>query len=61
MATAQSRPLRCTEECPLGATVWRSPPDPTDKLTADKGQVAARAQALEQASRSSTRGWPPAK
>ena len=58
MATTQSRPLRCTEECPLGATGWRSPPDPTDKRTADKGQVVARAQALELVSGSSTHKWP---
>ena len=47
MAMAQSYPLRCTEECPLGATGWRSPPDPTNKRTADKGQVVVLAQALE--------------
>ena len=45
MAMAQSCPLRCTEECPLGATSWQSPPDPTDKQTADKGQGVAPAQA----------------
>ena len=41
MAMAQSCPLRCAEECPLGATGWRSPPDPTDKQTIDKGQGVA--------------------
>ena len=53
MAMAQSRPLRCTEECPLGATGWRSPPDPTDKHTDGKDQVVAPAQALELMSGSS--------
>ena len=50
MATAQSFPLRCTEECPLGATGWRSPPDPTDKLAVDKGPGVVPAQALERMS-----------
>ena len=50
-----------TEKGPQVATGWRSPPDPTDKLTVDKGQVLAQAQALEQVSRSSTREWPPAR
>ena len=45
MPMDQSYPLRCAEECPLGATVWRSPSDPADKQTADKGQVVAQAQA----------------
>ena len=58
MPTDQSGPLRCTEECPLGATGWRSPPDPTDKQTVDKGQVVAQAQALELVSGSSMHKWP---
>ena len=57
---AQSRPLRCTEECPLGATGWRSPPDPTNKQTVDKGQGMALAQALELVSGSSMHERPPA-
>ena len=46
MATDRSYSLRCTEEGPQGTTGWRSPPDPTDKQTIDKGQVVAQAQAL---------------
>ena len=53
MPTDQSGPPQCTEEDPLGATGWRSPPDPTNKQTADKGQVVALAQPLEQVSCSS--------
>ena len=60
MATAQSRPLRCTEECPLGATGWRSP-DPTDKRTVDKGQVVVPAQAVELVSGPGMRKRPPAR
>ena len=40
---AQICPLRCTEECPLGATGWRSPPDPTDKQTGSEDQIVASA------------------
>ena len=36
----------CTEEYPRTATGWRSPPDPTNKKTTDKGQEMAQAQAL---------------
>ena len=61
MGTARSRPLRCTEECPLGPTGWRSPPDPTDKQTDDKDQVVASAQALELMSGSSMHEQPPEK
>ena len=50
-----------TEKDPRGATGWRSPPDPTDKQIADKGQVVAQAQALELVSGSSTHKWPPAR
>ena len=46
-AMAQSCPLWCTEECPLGATGWRSPPDPTNRQTDGKDQVVAPAQALQ--------------
>ena len=38
---------RCTEECHLDTTGWRSPPDPTDNRMVDKGQVVVPAQALE--------------
>ena len=61
MAMAQSYPLSCTEECPLGATGWRPPPDPTVKQIVDKGQVVAPAQALELVSGSSMHEQPPAK
>ena len=47
MPMDQSNPLRCAEGCHLGATGWRSPPDPTDKQTDGKDQVVALAQALE--------------
>ena len=50
-----------TEKEPRVATGWQSPPDPTGKQTADKGQVVAPAQPLEQVSRSSMHEWPPAK
>ena len=49
---------RCTEECHLNTTGWRSPPDPTDKQTADKGQVVAQAQALGLVLASSMHKWP---
>ena len=61
MPTDRSYSLRCTEEGPQGATGWRSPPDPTDKQTVDKGQVVAPAQALELVSGSSMHKRPPAK
>ena len=61
MPMDQSGPLQCTEEDPRGGTGWRAPPDPTDKQTADKGQVVAPAQPLEQVSRSSMHECPPAK
>ena len=38
--------LWCTKECHQSTTGWRSPPDPTDKRTVDKGQVVVLAQAL---------------
>ena len=60
MPMDQRRPLQCTEEDPRGATGWRSPPDPTDKQTTDKGQVVAPSQPLERVSGSSTHKWPPA-
>ena len=59
MPKDQSCSLRCTEEGPQGATGWRSPPDPTNKQTVDKGRVVA--QALELMSGSGTHAWPPAK
>ena len=61
MAMAQSCPLRCMEECPLGATGWPSPPDPINKQTIDKGPWVAQAQSLELVSGSSMHKWPPAK
>ena len=61
MPMDQNCPLRCTEEGLRGATGWRSPPDPTDKQTSDKGQVVTPAQPLEQVSRSSMHERPPAK
>ena len=61
MPTDQSGPLECTEEDPRAATGWRSPPDLTDKQTADKGQVVAPAQPLEQVSCSSMHEGPPEK
>ena len=48
------------EECPLGATGWRSPLDPTDKQTDSKDQVVAPAQTLELMSGSSMHERPPA-
>ena len=61
MATDQNCPLRCTKEGLWGATGWRSPPDPTDKRTVDKGQVVVPAQALELVSGSDMRKRPPAR
>ena len=58
---AQSCPLRCMEECPLGVIGWQSPPDPTDKLTGDKDQGVAPARALELMSGSGMHESPPAK
>ena len=58
MPMERSYSLRCTEEGPEGATGWRSPPDPTDKQTIDKGQVVAQAQALELDSSSIMHKWP---
>ena len=58
MPMDQNCPLRCMEECPWDATGWRSPPDPTDKQTVDKGQVVAPAQALGLVSASSMHKWP---
>ena len=58
---AQSCPLWCTEECPLGATGWRYPPDPTDEQTIDKDQGVAPARALELVLGSGMREWLPAK
>ena len=58
MPMDQSYSLRCTEEGPQGATGWRSPPDPTDKQTVDKGQVVAQALALELVSDSSMHKCP---
>ena len=55
---AQSDPLRCVEECRLGATGWRSPPDPTDKQTDGKDQVVDPAQALQLTSGPGTHEWP---
>ena len=60
MAMAQSCPFWCTEECPLGATGWRSPPDPTNKQSVDKGQGVAPARALELVLGSGRHEWPPA-
>ena len=66
MATAGLADIRScnwgrTEEDPRGATGWRSPPDPTDKQTTDKGQGVTQAQALELVSGSSMHKRPPAK
>ena len=58
MPIDQSYSLRCTKEGPQGATGWRSPPDPTDKQTVDKGQVVAHDQALGLVSASSMHKWP---
>ena len=58
MPMNQSGPLQCTKEDPRGATGWQSPPDPTDKQTADMGQVVALAQALELVSDSSMHKCP---
>ena len=58
MPMDRSYSLRCTEEGPQGAIGWRSPPDPTDKQTVDKGQVVAQAQALGLVSASSMHKWP---
>ena len=41
MAMDRGYSPRCTEECHHTAIGRRSPPDPTDKHTADKGQVVA--------------------
>ena len=41
MPMDQSYSLRCTEECHLSATGWRSPPDPTDKQTDGEDQIVA--------------------
>ena len=41
MPMDQNGPLQCTEVDPRGVTGWRSPPDPTDKHTTDKGQEMA--------------------
>jgi len=56
MPKDQSGPLRCMEERPLGATGWRSPPDPTDKQTDSKDQVVAPA--LQLTSGPGTHEWP---
>ena len=53
--------LRCTEECHLSATGWRSPTDPTGKRTVDKGQVVVPAQALELMSGNGAHRRPPAR
>ena len=50
---------RCTEECHQDTTSWRSPPDPTDKMMDDKGQVVVLAQALELVTSSGMRERPP--
>ena len=55
---AQSCPLQCMEECPLGATGWRSPPDPTDKQTDGEDQVVALAPAMELVLGSGRHEWP---
>ena len=47
MPMDQNGPLQCTEEDPQGATGQRSPLDPTDKQTVDKGEVVARVEALK--------------
>ena len=59
MPMDQNGPLRCTEECPLGATAWRSPSDPTDKQTNGEDQIVALA--LELMSGSGMHEWPSAK
>ena len=59
MPKDQSGPLRCMEECPLGATGWRSPPDPTDKQTDGEDQIVSPA--LELMSGSGMPERPPAK
>ena len=61
MPMDQSSPLRCKEECPLGATGWESPPDSTNKLTVDKGPGVVPAQALELVSGPGMRKRPPAR
>ena len=53
--------LRCIEEYHQSTTGWRSPLDPTDKRTIDKGQVVVPAQALELMSGPGMRKQPPAK
>ena len=50
--------LRCIEECHQTATGWQSPPDPTDNMMVDKGQVLAQAYALGLVSASSMHKWP---
>ena len=50
--------LRCTKECHLTTTGWRSPSGPTDKRTVDKGPVVVPAQALELMSGLGARTWP---
>ena len=47
LADIQSYNWGRTEKDPHGATGWRSPPDPTGKLTVDKGPGVVPAQALE--------------
>ena len=61
MSMDQSCSWGCTEECHPSATGWRSPSDPTDKRTVDKGQVVVLAQALELVSGFSMRERPPAR
>ena len=58
MPMDRSYSLRCTEEGPQGATGWRSPPDPTNKQTVDKGQVVAQDQTLGLVSASTMHKWP---
>ena len=52
---------QCTEECHLGTTGWRSPPDPTDNRMDDRGPVVVLAQALELMSGLSARTRPTAR
>ena len=43
MPMAHGYSLRCIEECHLGTTGWRSPPDSTDKQNNDEDHIVAPA------------------
>ena len=58
MAIDRGYSPRCPEECHRTATGWRSPPDSTDKMMDDKGQVVVPARALGLMSGPGTRKRP---